>query len=164
MWAITGVSLAFPAAFRAVVTAVSPTAVQRTPQSDPSRAPRKQWRELLDAAQAAAPGLHVARVVLPLADRDALLVMFARTRPTPAGGADLTSIYVDPYTGERLSAPVPERTAGDILMAWTVPLHVGNFAGNGVRLAWLLFGLAPPVLFCTGFLMWWMRVVRRRLW
>ena len=41
-------------------------------------------------------------------------------------------------------------------------LHVGNFAGNGVRGLWLLLGLAPPLLFVTGFTMWWTRVVRPR--
>ena len=47
-------------------------------------------------------------------------------------------------------------------MAWLTPLHVGNFGGNGIRVAWLLFGMAPPVLFVTGLIMWWTRVVRVR--
>ncbi|HXH23631.1 MAG TPA: PepSY-associated TM helix domain-containing protein, partial [Vicinamibacterales bacterium] len=40
--------------------------------------------------------------------------------------------------------------------------HVGNFGGPVIRAAWLIFGLAPPVLVVTGFLMWWTRVVRPR--
>jgi len=47
-------------------------------------------------------------------------------------------------------------------MAWLTPLHVGSFGGNGVKVAWLLLGMAPPVLFLTGFIMWWTRVVRVR--
>ena len=42
------------------------------------------------------------------------------------------------------------------------PLHVGNFGGLGVRVAWLGLGLSPPLLFAAGFLMWWTRVVRPR--
>ncbi len=61
-----------------------------------------------------------------------------------------------------MTASRPDRTAGDIVMAWVAPLHVGNFGGNGIRVAWLLLGLAPPVLFVTGFIMWWTRVVRVR--
>jgi uncharacterized iron-regulated membrane protein len=41
-------------------------------------------------------------------------------------------------------------------------LHVGGFGGLGVRIAWLILGLAPPLLFVTGFIMWWTRVVRTR--
>jgi uncharacterized iron-regulated membrane protein len=32
----------------------------------------------------------------------------------------------------------------------------------GIRVAWLVLGLAPPLLFVTGFVMWWTRVVRAR--
>jgi uncharacterized iron-regulated membrane protein len=45
-------------------------------------------------------------------------------------------------------------------MDWVGPLHVGSFGGNAIRVAWLVLGLAPPLLFVTGFLMWWTRVVR----
>jgi uncharacterized iron-regulated membrane protein len=47
-------------------------------------------------------------------------------------------------------------------MAWVAPLHVGNFGGNAVRVAWLVLGLSPPLLFVTGFILWWTRVVRPR--
>jgi uncharacterized iron-regulated membrane protein len=57
-------------------------------------------------------------------------------------------------------ATTPARTAGDVVMGWVGPLHVGNFGGNGIRVAWLLLGIAPPLLFITGSIMWWIRVVR----
>ena len=31
-----------------------------------------------------------------------------------------------------------------------------------MRVAWLVLGLSPPMLFVTGFIMWWTRVVRSR--
>ena len=39
------------------------------------------------------------------------------------------------------------------------PLHVGNFAGWSIKAIWVVLGLAPPVLFVTGFVMWWYRVL-----
>lgn len=38
-------------------------------------------------------------------------------------------------------------------------LHVGNFGGWPVKTIWFVLGLAPPVLFITGFIMWWHRVL-----
>jgi uncharacterized iron-regulated membrane protein len=163
MWAVTGVNFAFPAAFRNVVNRVSPITMARTPQSGPdSDAPAPTWRALVDAASQHAPvGYHVARVVLPSTPAAPFLVMFSGVTPAPPG-ATLTSIYLDQYTGALLTSASVEKSFGDAIMAWVAPLHVGNFAGNGVRVLWMLCGLAPPLLFVTGFTMWWTRVVRPR--
>jgi uncharacterized iron-regulated membrane protein len=164
MWAVTGVYFAFPAAFRGLVNYISPITVARTPQSGPdTHAPAPPWRALVDAARRHAPdGYHVARVVLPSTPTAPFLVMFSDVSPTPLGAA-LTSVYLDQYTGALLTSPSPARASlGDTIMAWVAPLHVGNFAGNGVRGLWMLLGLAPPLLFVTGFTMWWTRVVRPR--
>ncbi len=164
MWAVTGAYFAFPSGFRSVVNRISPITVTRAPQSSPrlGQSPAPTWREMVDQAQRHAPGQHVARVVLPFDDKAAFLVMFSSVRPAPPG-ADLTSVYLDQYTGALLAEAAPSaRTAGDVILAWVAPLHVGNFAGNGVRVVWLVLGLAPPLLFVTGFTMWWTRVVRPR--
>jgi uncharacterized iron-regulated membrane protein len=165
MWSVTGAYFAFPSAFRAFVNRLSPITVARTPQSGfpQSTTARPTWRAVIDAARRRVPGQHVARVVLPSSDRAAFLVMFSRVQPTPTGGADLTAIYLDQYTGAVLTAPAPpRRSVGDLIMAWLAPLHVGNFDGNAVRIVWLVLGLSPAVLFATGFVMWWTRVVRPR--
>jgi uncharacterized iron-regulated membrane protein len=59
-------------------------------------------------------------------------------------------------------SPRQRRSLGDVIMDWVAPLHVGSFGGMTVRIAWLILGLAPPLLFVTGFIMWWSRVVRPR--
>jgi uncharacterized iron-regulated membrane protein len=163
MWAVTGVYFAFPSAFRSAVNRISPITVARTPQSSPrdGREPLS-WRALVDQARQLAPGQHVARVVVPFNDAAAFLVQFSPVRPTPLG-ADLFPVYLDQYSGAMVTQAAPRgRTAGDLIMAWAGPLHVGNFGGIGIRMAWLLLGLAPPLLFVTGFVMWWTRVVRTR--
>ncbi len=164
MWAATGANFVFPTPIRLAVNRISPLTNAATPQSKPAQtvASRPSWRALVDEAQRRVPGRHVARVVLPSSDTSPFLVMFSRMEPTP-GNPELTSVYLDQYTGEALTVPsLARRSAGDIVMAWLTPLHVGNFGGNGIRVAWLLLGMAPPVLFVTGFIMWWTRVVRSR--
>ena len=103
----------------------------------------------------------MARVVTPANDRAAFLVLFSSSSPTPAG-SELSSVYLDQYSGNVLAAAQPKRTIGDLVMAWTVPLHVGGFGGAPLRWVWFALGLAPPLLFVTGLTMWWTRVVRSR--
>ena len=163
MWAVTGIYFAFPSAFRSTVNRISGISRVQIPQSSArnGRDPLS-WRALVDEALRHAPNQHVARVVVPSSEKAAFLVQFSPAKPTPLG-ADLMSVYLDQYSGAALTpAAAPARTAGDVIMAWVAPLHVGNFGGNGIRVAWLLLGLAPPSLFVTGFVMWWTRVVRTR--
>lgn len=54
-----------------------------------------------------------------------------------------------------------EQTRGDQVIRWFYYLHFGNFAGSGVQAIWVVFGLAPVVLFVTGALMWWNRVLSK---
>jgi len=44
-----------------------------------------------------------------------------------------------------------------------VNLHFGRSWGMPVKLAWVALGLVPAVLFVTGCITWWVRVVRRRV-
>ena len=163
MWAVTGIYFVFPAAFRSAVNQMSSITKVVTPHSNP-RAGREplSWRALVDEAQRHAPGQQVARVVVPSSEEAAFLVQFSPVRPTPLG-AELFSVYLDQYSGVMLTqVAAPARTAGDVIMAWAAPLHVGNFGGDGIRVAWLVLGLSPPLLFGSGFIMWWTRVVRGR--
>lgn len=164
MWAVTGIYFAFPAQFRDTVNWISPLTVVVPPASAPSAssAPPPTWRELVDRAQHARPGEHVARMVPPADEKAAFVVMFSKEMPLPGGRADLTPVYLDQYTGAVLKSPDVRRSAGDVVMDWAGWLHTGGFGSNGIRIAWFLLGLAPPLLFATGFTMWWTRVVRPR--
>lgn len=163
MSAVTGLALVFPAGFRSVVNRLSPITVARSLQSgEPSLVTPPSWRQLIDRARPHAPGQAVARVVLPFGERGAFLVMFARRSPTPAG-SELTPIYLDQYTGERLAITTGARTWGDAVMARMTPWHVGGVGGQAGRVTWFVLGLSPAVLFVTGMLVWWKRVVRPRL-
>jgi uncharacterized iron-regulated membrane protein len=54
-----------------------------------------------------------------------------------------------------------ERPGEAVLLA-LLQLHFGRFGGLGIRALWAVLGLLPAVLFVTGFVLWWIRVVRRR--
>ena len=49
---------------------------------------------------------------------------------------------------------------GDQVLTWLARLHFGRFAGLPVEIIWTIFGLMPAVLFVTGTLMWWNRVLK----
>ncbi len=57
--------------------------------------------------------------------------------------------------------PPIQRSPGDQFIRWLYYLHFGNFAGSGTKTIWVLFGFAPVVLFITGALMWWNRVLSK---
>src|SRR4051812_8806704 len=75
--------------------------------------------------------------------------------------------------------PMNDQNAGrrfvDSALYWLAYLHFGRINGIGipchgpgicdqtVKAVWALFGMAPAVMFLTGSIMWWNRVVRRWL-
>ena len=79
-------------------------------------------------------------------------------------GPTLDTSQIDPNTFEVLDAPASGQgrklTLGDELVRWAPRVHYGRFSGTGIKVLWVILGLAPPILFCTGALMWWNRVLR----
>lgn len=53
------------------------------------------------------------------------------------------------------------RSPGDKFLGFLYGAHFGNFGGWPVKLLWVILGLAPAVLFVTGVLMWWNRVLSK---
>jgi uncharacterized iron-regulated membrane protein len=64
--------------------------------------------------------------------------------------------YLDPLPEEFTE----DERFGDFILRWTARLHFGRFAGIPVKVLFVILGLAPSVLFITGGLMWWNRVLR----
>lgn len=175
MWAVTGIYFAFPQPFRNAINAVSPLTVVRAPESDPARArlppdegrpsvPGPEPEALIATAQQAVPGARMARFVLPSNARGTFLVVMARAIHGDSDTTDEVSLYFDQYSGELLlTRDHGQRSAGDTVMAWIGPLHVGSFGGLTVKVLWAILGLALPLLFVTGTIMWWNRVMSRKV-
>lgn len=69
---------------------------------------------------------------------------------------------------ERFSDPdgVYGERPGDIALTWLSRLHFGRWRdpvwGPWLKAAWAIVGVIPALMFVTGAVMWWNRVVRRR--
>jgi uncharacterized iron-regulated membrane protein len=99
---------------------------------------------------------------------DALINRFApldyyRLVSAPSAPPSMTFIRV----ADQVPVPRPRRrriihySAGDQVIRTLFGAHFGNFAGLKTRILWAVLGLAPPLLFITGALMWWNRVLSR---
>jgi uncharacterized iron-regulated membrane protein len=163
MWSVSGLYFAYPAWFRAGVGWITPLSPRQAFHSavETSGAKPAGWNALLDAARSRHPGQPIARVVLPGDERGAVEVLFASAWPTPSGGTELQSVFIDQYSAQIL--PFSRRSnRGDRFMNWLSALHVGSFGGTGVRILWATLGLLPSLLAVTGVLMWRTRQRRRQ--
>ena len=50
---------------------------------------------------------------------------------------------------------------GDEALAWLARIHFGRAWGPWIKTLWVVLGFTPAVLFVTGAIMWWNRVLRR---
>lgn len=51
----------------------------------------------------------------------------------------------------------------DLFLFWLARLHFGRFSGLTVKFIWTVLGLMPALLFVTGAIMWWNRVLHKRI-
>lgn len=67
------------------------------------------------------------------------------------------TVAIDQYSGAILDVrdPTTRRSAGETFLDWQWPLHSGQAFGMTGRLLVFLSGLACPVIYVTGLLMWW---------
>lgn len=59
------------------------------------------------------------------------------------------------------SDPSDRERPGEGILLTLISWHFGRFGGLSVRILWVILGLLPAVLFITGFIVWWKRVVVR---
>jgi uncharacterized iron-regulated membrane protein len=52
---------------------------------------------------------------------------------------------------------------GDRMIVWMTRLHFGRWRVPWLKAVWAVIGLVPAIMFVTGLLMWWNRVVRPKL-
>lgn len=69
----------------------------------------------------------------------------------------------DPGVRPKRRRPAIHYSNGDQIIRTFLGLHFGNFGGVGIRILWAAIGLTPPILFITGALMWWNRVLSGRV-
>jgi uncharacterized iron-regulated membrane protein len=168
MWAATGAYFAFPAQFRAVVNALSKVSVAEPVVASAQLAGTSGRSLDLAAAIAIAhetvPGATLARVSFPRAGASALEVVMAPGGVRRSNEIGYVSLYFDRNNGALLEQRNHDvASVGDFVMAWVGTAHTGSFGGWPVKIVWAVLGLAPSLLFVTGALLWWNRVVRKKL-
>jgi uncharacterized iron-regulated membrane protein len=157
---------AWPRQFRAIVNSLSPISASSALSSDPAlrEYPAPGVADLIAEAEASSPDRQLWGILFPLTETATYQITTAKINGRDEwGNTDHLDFYFDQYTGKLIEArPRLNRTAGDALVSWMMPAHFGTFGGIGIKILWLIAGLAPCLLFVTGSIMWWRRAVSGR--
>ncbi len=54
-----------------------------------------------------------------------------------------------------------EERPGDLALAWLSRLHFGRWRSGPLKALWAVIGVVPALMFVTGIVMWWNRVLRK---
>lgn len=101
-------------------------------------------------------------LAVPVAPTDPLTVQLDPPHADELG--QYAQVDFDRYTGQVLSdVDSRQQSLAIRLVLFIRPLHFGTFAGQWSRIAWIVVGLSPALLFFTGFIMWWRRVPSQRM-
>jgi len=140
IWGFTGIYVCFPAEFNDFVQKFSPS-----PPQAQLVAPASPILRVADPVPAPAPPAPSARASAPVNDDQSTLAPQEPPRPPRPRR---------PRIQQKLSA-------GETVLRWFYYLHFGNFGGMWVKALWVVLGLSPVLLFVTGFIMWWNRILSR---
>lgn len=180
IWGTSAIYFAFPEPFEKAVHGIFATTAQKGISNSstspvvptniiaaplvvpPNTACRLNIDTLLERAKRQTPGLHTAWIKMPSA-KDPL--MYMSMVGSPFGGNDaVTRVSIDSRTGQIMHFSRPEdRALSDRFLSWISNLHFGNFGGLLSKSLWVVLGLTPSLLFVTGALMWWNRVLSKYL-
>ncbi|MEH2084599.1 MAG: PepSY-associated TM helix domain-containing protein [Nostoc sp.] len=121
--------------------------------------PGKTPLELTDqlkTARATFPNAMLGTIYFPRKPEDALSIRFKLPQDDDENGQSY--VYLDQYSGKVLRVDnILEIPLGDQVLNSFEPLHYGTFGGLPTRILYIFVGLAPLILFITGFVMWWYR-------
>ncbi len=161
--AVTGVYFAFYEAFEKVVYAVAftPRPVEPKSVSPVGVTSFVSFEGAVAAARAGIPDGVPTHVYLSPNPEDALSI-YVRT-PGDWSSYGSSVVWLDARDGRTLRVDdLRQQPLATRFLYGQGPVHFGTFGGLATRILWIPLGLTPGVLFFTGFLMWWRRLVVRR--
>ena len=161
--AISGASYAFPDAYRKIAAGITGTvSFVEPPRSNPTGAADAPLDKVFAAAIQTIPEAELTILTFPSSRNGSFTV-----RKRLAGDWSRLGnqyLYVDRFSGGVLRVDLLDRLpVGARLVNAMSPLHYGSFGGHWTRILWILLGPVPGVLSISGFLMWWNRVIVKRL-
>lgn len=105
--------------------------------------------QALAVAEEAVPGGTPKTLSFPVDERDVYTVTIG------TDGVWDSAVSIDQYSGKIVAVSSPENaSAGEMFLRWLFPLHTGHAFGLPGRIAILVLGLIPTVLYITGFIRW----------
>ena len=108
------------------------------------------------------PDCILRGLALPLRPSDSFSVQLDPPHAEDRG--EYAQVVFDRYSGKVLSdVDSREQSLAIRIVLFIRPLHFGTFAGQWSRIAWILVGFMPSILFFSGFIIWWRRVPGRWL-
>jgi len=148
----------------------APSVVRSGVPAEGAQAPAR-LQPMIDKARESAPDRFLWGIFMPGGDRDPVHLVFGpvgqdvgrdRWELSEAGQRNF---YFDQYSGNLLHQwDTEHNTLADFVYAWPYKLHTGEFGGQWGRALWTVAGLAPPILFVLGFILWRRRErVKRRV-
>ena len=161
LFCITGAYFTWPAVYRRTIASVLPVKAKAVARPAAKEGTPQPLDALVASAQREVSGGTLLRVLVPRGPQPVTVVF--------RHGGEHDNHRTSQVTVDRLSARVlavddyNARKAGDHLAGFLGPLHTGHFGGTIVRTIWAVAGLVLPLLFVTGFLMWWNRVLVPRM-
>ncbi len=163
--ALTGAYFAFPNVAKALAHQVlsgapAPGAPRLEGAVATTSAMPPPLEAIVTAARTALPDGTVSMIQFPTQPGAPVTVTVRRAGdPRPRGN---NMVYLHPRDGDVLQVVrYDELSAPARVLATIGPLHFGLVGGRVIWWAWFVAGIAPAVLFTTGFLVWVNRVVRR---
>ncbi|MFL2770564.1 MAG: PepSY-associated TM helix domain-containing protein [Rhodospirillaceae bacterium] len=121
-------------------------------ESPPTTIP---WQQAADAALAAVPNTWLGFILRPVGPQPFYLIRVFP--PSVNTVSEQTTVFVNRYNGSiiRVSAPAAPTLTSLLSADFAASLHSGAIAGLPGRIIMFLAGLFFPVLFVTGFILWW---------
>lgn len=144
-----------------IIYAVTLTPKPVEPKSKPVPDQSIILSEVLKLTDKTSPGAVTTYIDFPQT-ADGVLTVYKKF--TKDKSSYHTWISIDQYSGKVLqirdSRSLP---LGDIVLDAFVPMHYGTFGGLATRVIYAFVGLAPLILFITGFIMWRYRYQQKKL-
>ncbi|WP_375475225.1 PepSY-associated TM helix domain-containing protein [uncultured Nostoc sp.] len=150
----TGFCWSFGEFINPMIYAVTFSKQQPTPVSVPITGKSALGlKEQLKTAQAALPDAALRIIYFPSKPEEVLRVSFKLTQEDVDSGE--STAYLDQYSGKVLRVDSSLQVSlGDRILNSFTPLHYGTFWGLPSRIFYIFVGLAPLILFISGFVMW----------
>ncbi len=165
--ALTGVIICFSTFFIALLFLLNGRSPQSVASIFNARSIVKENQQPLTPRQASGkiyalfPNIEIKGISMP-AKKDGSYRFDGKIEGKSKTGKRLM-FMVDQYSGKILlnsEADFPD--TGNSYLSWVTPLHYGTFGGWPTRILALLGSLMLPVMFVSGFIIWWSRYRGRR--